>query len=277
MKASSVVAWVPVDPSVRVMARATAEAAERGAGLRVLSHAPRPPQWSSWCAAARNLGVSATWTVVSDRGHDGGLPVALLAELAQADLIVTDAEALRGGRGASQVASTLARHADVYVVANGEGSSRARTRPPEVVVGVPDVPDHGHLLVVASREAEHRHRNLVLVHAQDSSVAGRDHHLEHRWLEALPLVRQPASKPVPARVVLTRRTVLAALRDHVDSEDVLVVGVHPPRHGQQDHLLPLLEAPPCDLLLTHVTSTVPDSPEPLPPPRALTSVRAVEG
>ena len=246
----AVVAWVSAHPSVRVMARATAEAAERAAELRVLSAGPPPPQWPSWCAAANDLGVTASWTVVAGASRCQGVPRSLLSEVAPACLVVTAAESLRGGSGPSVAASALARLTDVYVVAGGERTGRSPTRAPAVVVGVPDVPDQGHLLAVAAREAELRHRNLVILHARSQSLAGLDHTLEHRWLDAVAVAEVPTTSPVPPRVVVTRRSVVDALRDHVDTEDVLVVGVHAPDRAKGDHLTPLLAAPPCDLLLT---------------------------
>lgn len=250
MKATRVVAWVPTDPSVRVMARATAEAAARGAHLHVVSPAPPVPQWSSWRAAAQSLGVTARWTVVADEPQSGGMPASLLAETARACLVVTDAGSLRCGTRASPDCWSLTRQADVYVVAGGDGGVRSRTRDPAVVVGVPDVPDAGDLLAVARREAELRHRPLILVHAQPAALAGREHSLEHRWLGMLAVAGPPTAPPVGTRVVVTRRSVLEALRDHVDSEDVLVLGVHAPDRASEDRLDALLEAPPCDLLLT---------------------------
>jgi hypothetical protein len=256
------------------MARATAEAVERGVGLRVLSQVAPPPQWASWCTAASDLGVSASWTVADDGGPGAEVPVAGLAELAHASLVVTDARSLLQESDPALAASSLARRADVYVVASVDGPGRARTRRPAVVVGVPDVPDHGHLLEVAAREADHRRRNLILVHAQSASLEGPDHRREHRWLDELSVFEEPAAAPVPARVVVTHRSVVEALRDHVDGEDVLVVGVHAPGQAQHD-LGPLLAAPPCDLLLTFVTGTAPDAGV-RGPGHGLTSVRTAD-
>lgn len=254
MKATRVVAWVPTDPSVRVMARATAEAAARGAHLHVVSPAPPMPQWSSWRAAAQSLGVTARWIVVADEPHSEGMPASLLAETVRACLVVTDAGSLRNG--ASPACWSLARQADVYVVAGGDAVVHARTRDPAVVVGVPNVPDAGDLLAVARREAELRHRQLILVHAQPAALAVRDHRMEHRWLGTLATAGPPTATPVGTRIVVTRRSVVEALRDHVDSEDVLVVGVHAPDQASEDRLDALLEAPPCDLLLTRTALAV---------------------
>ena len=250
MRASSVVAWVPTEPSVRVMARATAESADRAANLRVLSPGPPPAQWPSWCAAAKDLGVTASWRVVTGASRGTAVPRSVLFEVAQACLVVTTAEALRGGPGASATASFLARHTDVYVVAGGDRAGGSPTRAPAVVVGVPDAPEDRHLLAVAAREAELRHRNLVLVHAEPASLIGCDHGLEHRWLNAAAVGGVPTARTVPTRVVVTRRAVVDALRDYVDGDDVLVVGVHAPDQPESDRLVSLLEAPPCDLLLT---------------------------
>ena len=53
------------------------------------------------------------------------------------------------------------------------------------------------------------------------------------------------------RVVVTLRPVVDALRDHVDREDVLVLGVRQGCDPEEDPVVgALLAAPPCDLLLT---------------------------
>lgn len=247
MRRSRVVAWLSADPSVRVMARATAESAVRGAELRLLSPAPPPLQWSSWRAAAANLGVTASWHVVADESHDG-MPDALHAAVARAALVVTDTTSLEAA-----VRSQLAQSVDVYVVASTRAQTGARMRDPAVVVGVPDSQDSAHLVSAAGREAEFRHRHLIVLHAQSRAVETQGHLKEHRWLDAQALDATGAAHS-PARVVVTHRPVTDALRDHVDAEDVLVVGVHPPGDEQADSLENLLlETPPCDLLLTRTS------------------------
>jgi hypothetical protein len=235
------------DLSVRVMARATAESAVRGAELRLLSPAAPPRQWSSWRSAAASLGVTASWHVVDDGPHDG-LPDALHAEAARAALVVTDTTSLRAATRLQ-----LAQSVDVYVVTDVRAQSRARMREPAVVVGVPDSPDSKHLVSAAGREAELRHRHLIVLHAQSRAVEVPGHLMERRWLDAR---RSDGTGPTssPSRVVITHRPVTDALRDHVEGDDVLVVGVHPPGHALADSLdASLLEAPPCDLLLTRTT------------------------
>jgi hypothetical protein len=244
-----VVAWLSADPSVRVMARATAESAVRGAELRLLSPAPPPLQWSSWRAAAANLGVTASWHVVADGSHDG-MPDALHAEVARAALVVTDTTSL-----GSAARSQLAQSVDVYVVASSRAQTRARMREPAVVVGVPDSPDSAHLVSVAGREADLRHRHLIVLHAQSRAVEAASHVMERRWLDAQRFDRTVPTCS-PSRVVVTHRPVTDALRDHVECDDVLVVGAHPSSDEQSDSLdTSLLETPPCDLLLTRTAGT----------------------
>ncbi len=239
-----VVAWLRADPSVRVMARATAESAVRGAELRLLSTALPPPQWSSWRSAAASLGVTASWHVVDDSPRDG-MPDALLREVARAVLVVTDTSCL-----GADTRSQLAQLVDVYVVTDVRAQSRARMREPAVVVGVPDSPHSAYLVSAAGREAELRHRHLIVLHAQSRAVQVTDHLMERRWLDAQRVNGTGAASP-PSRVVITHRPVTDALLDHVECDDVLVVGVHPPGHPLAGSLdASLLEAPPCDLLLT---------------------------
>lgn len=244
MKRSRVVAWLPADPWVRVMARATAEAAVRGVELYLLSPAPPPPQWSSWRSAAASLGVRASWHTVPHGTHEG-MPDALSSEAARAALVVTDTTSF----GAA-TRSQLAQLVDVYVVADTRARSQARTREPAVLVGVPDSADSARLVSAAGREADLRNRNLIVLHAQPRAIEVRGQEMVRRWLAALPCDPTGASRAA-SRVVVTHRPVTDALRDHVDVDDVLVVGVRPP--GDEDaHSLDasLLAAPPCDLLLT---------------------------
>lgn len=242
MRQRRVVAWLPATPWVRVMARATAEAAVRAAELRLLSPAPPPLQWSSWRAAAASLGVKARWHVVTVGPHEDVLD-ALSAEATRAALLVTDAASLD-----SATRSRLAQSVDVYVVASAQAQTRMRE--PAVVVGVPDSPDSAHLLSTAGREAVLRHRHLIVLHAQSRAVDVSGHLLEHRWLDAERFDPAGDARP-PTRVVVTRRPVTKALRDHVEPDDVLVLGVHPTGGGQLDSIeTALLETPPCDLLLT---------------------------
>lgn len=244
MKDSCVVAWLRADLSIRVMARATAESAVRGADLRLLSTGPPPPQWSSWRSAAASLGVTASWHVVADVSH-AGMPDALLAEVARATLVVTDTTSL-GTAARSQLAQVV----DVYVVADPRVQALARLREPAVVVGVPDSPESAHLVSAAGREADLRQRHLIVLHAESRVVDVPGHGMERRWLMALPSDNTGAPHP-PSRVVVTHRPVTDALRDHVEGDDVLVVGVHSPTEVHADSLdASLLEAPPCDLLLT---------------------------
>ena len=244
MERSRVVAWLRAEPSVRVMARATAESAVRGAELRLLSPAPPPPQWSSWRSAAASLGVTASWHVVGDHAHDG-VPDALRAEVARAALVVTDTTSL-GAVARSQLAQSV----DVYVVVSTRPQIRARMREPAVVVGVPDSPDAAPLLSAAGREADLRDRHLIVLHAQSRAVEVPDHLMERRWLAA-DRVEGTGPMSSPSRMVVTHRSVTDALRDHVEGEDVLVVGVHPSGVKRSDSLdASLLETPPCDLLLT---------------------------
>lgn len=255
MKHPRVVAWLVVDPSVRVMARATAEAAVRGAELRLLSPAAPPPQWSSWRSAAASLGVTASWHVVDDSPRDC-MPDALLAEVPRAALVVTDTTSL-----GTATRSQLAQLVDVYVVTDVRARLGARMREPAVVVGVPDSPDSAHLVSAAGHEADLRHRHLIVLHAQSGEVDAPGHVMERRWLAALPSDKSVANTVAPhpsSRVVVTRRPVTEALRDHVEGDDVLVVGVHPPGHVLADSLdASLLEAPPCDLLLTRAAQPPP--------------------
>ncbi|TPG17952.1 universal stress protein [Pedococcus bigeumensis] len=244
MKYPRVVAWLRAGPSVRVMARATAESAVRRAELCLLSPAPPPPQWSSWRSAAASLGVTASWQVVADGSCDG-VPDALLAEAARAALVVTDTGSL-GVAARSQLAQLV----DVYVVAKPQVQVLTWLREPAVVVGVPDSPDSTHLVSAAGREAVLRHRDLIVLHAQSRAVDVPRHVLERRWLTALPSDNSGAPHP-SSRVVVTDRPVTDALRDHVEAGDVLVVGVHSPCGVLTGNLdASLLEAPPCDLLLT---------------------------
>lgn len=258
MKHPRVVAWLRAEPSVRVMARATAESAVRGAELRLLSPSAPPPQWSSWRSAAASLGVTARWNVVADRLHDG-MPYALPAEAARAALVVTDTTSL-GAAARSQLAQLV----DVYVLATPHAQRRAQLREPAVVVGVPDRPDSADLVSAAGREAELRNRHLIVLHAQSRAVDVPGHVMERRWLTALPSDKTGAPHP-SSRVVLTHRPVTDALRDHVDVDDVLVVGVHPPGAVRLDSLdAALLEAPPCDLLLTRAAGAPAGDPAPAP-------------
>jgi hypothetical protein len=173
------------------------------------------------------------------------MPDALLAEVPRAALVVTDTTSL-----GTATRSQLAQLVDVYVVTNVRAQLGARMRAPAVVVGVPDDPDSDHLVSAAGREAELRHRHLIVVHAQSRAVDVPGHVMERRWLTALSSDTTGAPHP-SSRVVLTHRPVTDALRDHVDVDDVLVLGVHPPGDVQVDSLdAALLEAPPCDLLLT---------------------------
>jgi hypothetical protein len=189
----------------------------------------------------------ASWHVVKT-GHHDGLPDALRAEAAGAALVVTDATSLEAA-----ARSQLAQAVDVYVVAPTRPQTLPRLREPAVVVGVPDSPDYVHLLSAAGREAEFRHRHLIVLHAQSRGVEVSSHVLARRWLEAQRFDPTGAARP-PSRVVVTHRPVTNALRDHVEAEDVLVVGVHPIGAQQPNHLeTSLLEEPPCDLLLTRTT------------------------
>ena len=257
MKNPRVAAWLRAEPSVRVMARATAESAVRAAELRLLSPAPSPPQWSSWRSAAASLGVTASWHVVDDSSRDG-MPDALLAEAARAALVVTDTGSL-GVAARSQLAQLV----DVYVVARPQVQVLTRMREPAVVVGVPDSPDSTHLVSAAGREAVLRHRHLIVLHAQSRAVHVPRHVLERRWLTALP---SKTGAPQPSsRVVVTDRPVTDALRDHVEAGDVLVVGVHSACGVPTGNLdATLLEAPPCDLLLTRAAEHPVGDPAPSP-------------
>lgn len=262
MRPSRVVAWLPADPSVRVMARATAESALRGADLRLLSPAPPPRQWSAWRAAAESLGVKGRWHVVTLGPHEEVLD-ALRAEAACAALVVTDATSLNAA-----ARSQLAQGVDVYVVASARAGTGTRLREPAVVVGVPDSPDSAHLLSTARHEAMLRLRHLIILHAQSRAVDMSGHLLERRWLDAERFDPTGSSRP-PSRVVVTRRPVTNALRDHVEPEDVLVVGVHAPRWDQPLSLdTSLLETPPCDLLLTR-TAGAPSGSGATPAPHVL--------
>jgi hypothetical protein len=149
-------------------------------------------------------------------------------------------------------------------VTNVRAQSRARMREPAVVVGVPDSPDSAHLVSAAGREAQLRHRHLIVLHAQSRAVQVPSHLMERRWLDAQRFDGTGTASS-PSRVVITHRPVTDALRDHVEGDDVLVVGVHPPGHLLADSLdASLLDAPPCDLLLTRVaeppTGDTADSP-----------------
>jgi hypothetical protein len=160
-------------------------------------------------------------------------------------LVVTDTTGLEAA-----TRSLLAQNIDVYVVASTPARTRTRMREPAVVVGVPDSPDSAPLLSTAGREAVLRHRHLIVLHAQSRAIDVSGHHLEHRWLDAERFDPTGRTHP-PARVVVTRRPVTEALRDHVEPDDVLVLGVHPAGGGQPGSIdTSLLAAPPCDLLLT---------------------------
>ncbi|WP_344132602.1 hypothetical protein [Pedococcus bigeumensis] len=250
MRAARVLAWMPTEPSVRVMARATAEAAARGAGLRVLSLAAPPPQWPSWQRAASSQGIEASWRVVASAAPGSTAPEAL-HELGKAALVVTEASGLRDMVDPPVSSAAVVARADVYVVAQARVSSRPRMHEPAVVVGVSDDPGDVHLVGAAAVEAQLRRRHLVVLHARLRAVRGVDHRMEHRWLDALASFTQASPGFLPAQVVVTHRPVVNALRDHVDSEDVLVLGVRPGCPPQEDPVVgALLSAPPCDLLLT---------------------------
>lgn len=252
MSEPRVVAWMPGEPSVRVMARATAESAARGARLRVLSLVAPPAQWSSWQQAALSLGVEARWQVVAALSTAGRAAHGPLHELAAATLVVTDAAGLREPGATALAPGSLVGRTDVYVVAPGSGASASRMHEPAVVVGVSDDPGDRHLVGVAGLEAGLRHRHLVVLHARPRGLGDSDHTMEHRWMDALPSAAgsTPRSSLAP-RVVVTLRPVVDALRDHVDREDVLVLGVRQGCDPEEDPVVgTLLAAPPCDLLLT---------------------------
>lgn len=245
-----VVVWVPGMPTVRLVARATAEAALRGAALRVVSSSVAPDQWPAWRAAAGHLGVTASWEVLPSPPPSPprarGMPYPLLLEAIRPVLVVTAPEALRG-----EQARALLPHVDLYVVADDHRDNRSLLREPAVVVGVPESSDGVALLAVAAHEADLRHRHLIIVHAKHEDVATGSHVAEHRWLTAAASPEGSSRTPSSARVVTTRRPVVAALRDHVDTEDVLVLGVHRPGDPGPESLdASLFEDPPCDLLLT---------------------------
>lgn len=245
-RTSTVVVWAPTGPSVRLMARATAEAAARGADLRLIAPVPPPSPWDSWRRAAHDLGVRATWRTLL-RGRSAGLPEAVLREAASASVVVVDA-----ATGAA-CWSDLVRCGDVYVVAAPTSRGRSAMHEPAVVAGVTDRPDSEHLLTVAVDEARMRNRHLVVVHAVGRSSL--DDPTGSAWVAAATgaLAQGPgASWRVPTRFVYAQRPVSAALTDHVEADDVLVIGVHPDQPGGSlDE--GILRAPPCDLLLTLTT------------------------
>jgi hypothetical protein len=242
---------MPAEPSVRVMARATAESAARGARLRVLSLVAPPPQWSSWQRAAGSQGIEASWQVVASTSVPGRLAPEPLHEMGRAALVVTDAPALRSMADLPLSSAAVIARVDVYVVAPTVVSSRPRMHEPAVVVGVSDHPGDVRLVGAAALEAQLRRRHLVVLHARLRSVRSVDHRMEHRWLDALPSPTATAPGFLPAQVVVTHRPVVMALRDHVDSEDVLVLGLRPGCSAEEDPVVgALLSAPPCDLLLT---------------------------
>ena len=240
---ADVVAWAPGGPSVRLVARATAECAAREARLQVWSP-ELPAQWPSWRAAAAVLGVDATWHHVVT----GDLERVLVAGAPSraALLVVEAATALSCG------AYDLARHADVYVVSDASGGPTGDTlmHEPAVVVGVATEAELDHVLAVARHAAALTHRRVIVVHAfpEGGLPVGVD--AEPGWGDAL---ADRGGQDVPQRLVLTSRTVPAALRDHVEPSDVLVLGVHPPGADSGVHAS-LLAMPPCDLLLTAVSS-----------------------
>lgn len=246
---AAVVAWSPGSPSVRLMARGTAEAAARNLPLRVFSAAPRPGQWAAWQTAASDLGVRATWQRVP--GGTDGLPDALRRESSRSPVVVVDTDTVGG------TWHQLVRLSDVYVTARVQPRRRTVTHEPAVVVGVSGGPESPRLQLVASHEAELRGRHLVVVHAEDDADHGgplSDGSIletpssgrARRYLEV------PAR--VPTQVVFTRRPVGAALRDHVEADDVLVVGVHPDEPvGSLDEQF--FRTSPCDLLLTLTVPT----------------------
>jgi hypothetical protein len=173
------------------------------------------------------------------------MPEALLREVPRAALVVTDTSSL-----GADTRSQLAQLVDVYVVTEVRAQSLVRMREPAVVVGVPDSPESAHLVSAAGHEAELRHRHLIVLHAQSRAVQVPGHLMERRWLDAQRFHGTGITSS-PSRVVITHRPVTDALRDHVEGDDVLVIGVHPPGDLHADsHDASLLEAPPCDLLLT---------------------------
>jgi hypothetical protein len=191
------------------------------------------------------------------------MPEALASEVARAALVVTESTSLVAAARAQ-----LAQIVDVYLVAGAQAQPRARMREPAVVVGVPEGPESAHLVSTAGHEAELRHRQLIVLHAQSRDVHVPDHLMERRWLEAQHRDENRAARSTP-RVVLTHRAVTDALRDHVEADDVLVVGVHPAGDVRAASLeSSLLESPPCDLLLTRTTGT-PTGGDPAHAPRGL--------
>ena len=244
-----VVVWAPAGASVRLMARATSECAARETRLQVWSPAS-PAQWPSWRAAAAVLGVEASWHHVGSDDLERALTTAARSGVA---LVVVDAATLL-----SHDAFDLARQADVYVVTDASAAPRGATlmHEPAVVVGVASRAELTHLMAVARHAAALSHRRVIVVHALPEDGLPLADEAEHGWKDALV---DSGSQDVPRRLVLTRRTVPAALRDHVESSDVLVLGVHPPGAERGVHAA-VLAAPPCDLLLTALVPTQGEEP-----------------
>jgi hypothetical protein len=170
-------------------------------------------------------------------------------EASCASVVVVDA-----GTGADSW-SDLVRCADVYVVAATTREGGQAMHEPSVVVGVTGRPESEHLLAVATEEARVRNRHLVVVHAVGRSALPDDP-MGSAWVaSATGALAQGSwgSWRVPTRFVYAQRPVSAALTDHVEAEDVLVVGVHPDQPGGSlDE--GIFRAPPCDLLLTITTA-----------------------
>ena len=246
LPSARVLAWAPAAATVRLVARATAEAALRDGVLHVVSTARAPVQWPSWQAAAANLEVAASWTMVPRAGRDLPWPRSVLPQTASSALVVTEAATLRGQYGLH-----LPEHTDLYVVAEDHPEGRSLLREPAVVVGVPATTADAHLLAVAGEEAVRRRRHLIIVHARRPGVTRQMHDRERRWLRLATQSTQGPTSWAP-RVVTTRGPVTSALRNHVDTGDVLVLGVARAGNAESGDRLSrsLLEDPPCDLLLT---------------------------
>ncbi|MEO7061339.1 MAG: pyridoxamine 5'-phosphate oxidase family protein [Lapillicoccus sp.] len=285
-------------PGAQALIGAAAAARRRGAPLKLLvveRHDERTVDERGGAAEyARNVGLTArSQARRAEPGVD--TEVILVADVrdervghlaSQAGLLVLGAYGA-GGQVALSLGSTsdaLARafpcplllpHARV-----GE-SLRAGTRPPTVVAGIRRDASAHDVVAAAAREAAERHVSLLVVHAISKQDAAQLGDAQDWVASVLAAVGVPSS--VPQRTVVTVADPVAALRDRVEADDLLVVSTR--GEGRLAGLIAgsvtraLLDAGGCDVLVVsrgpvghgvaghdpgHATSGLSGEPAPVP-------------